>query len=253
MKKNYVLFFLLILFLNISHSQQSNSEDVGLNLSKIRKNAMSGIKAFDLEDLKYHAKISKSAIDKVERILEQEACYNAYDIAHSMSIYLETALLAEDFNSAQVYLKKTEGLINDAFYEYDICGTTHSNNHAIEDTIEDGASTDLESQQLKLKQQQLALEQKAKAIALQLAQKEAEESQLKKENFITEKVKAINEDIKRYNTLLKSFDCNQTVTAYTKNTSNVSTKSLQDIRTYFLDEIVDVYETYIVKAKKCKE
>ncbi|WP_299889335.1 hypothetical protein [uncultured Lacinutrix sp.] len=250
MKKNYFLFFLFIfLIINITFGQHSNAKDVSLNLSKVSKNVTEGIKSYNLEDLKYHAKISKKAIHIVERLLEKEQCYNAADLSNSISIYLETAILAEELVNARTYLTKTEDLIIKAFYEYDICSTEESDNNNNNNNNNTTALSDLEQQQLDLKTQQAALEQKAKEIKLQLANQEVK----KKDLFIAENTKAISENIKAYNNLLKSCNCEESISTVGINKANLITKSLEQIRTYYLDEIINISEIYLTKLKSCKQ
>lgn len=253
MKKYYLLSFVFILFFNTIHSQQSNDKDVHFNLSKVSKNITLGIKSYNVEDLKYHARISKKAIEIVERLVESEQCYTTQDLAGSIAIYLETALLAEELVTARTYLNKTEDLIIKAFYEYDTCSAAGGEDNNSNTAVDDTALTDLQKQQAELKAQQLALEQKAKAIKEQLAEQEEKESLLKKEQFIALNEKSITENIRVYNELLKACDCEASISNTSENISDMSTKKILQIRTHYLDKAIKISQNYITVLNDCKK
>lgn len=251
MKKNYLLFFLFTFILTATYGQQSNATNVRFNLGKVSKNVIAGIESYNLEDLKYHARLSKESIEIVEKLVESEQCYNALDISNSIAIYLETALLAEELVTARTYLNKTEDLILKAFYEYDICSNEEAN--AESSNYGENALTDLQQQQAELKAQQAALEQKAKDIKLQLAEQERQETLLKKQQFVTSNERAMTSSINAYNDVLKSCECQTSLAPSQESISDLSTKTIQDIKTHYLDKSIVISQSFGAKLKACKE
>jgi hypothetical protein len=250
MKQAYLLFFLFTFIFTTAHSQQSNTKNVRYNLGEVSKNVTSGIESYNLEDLKYHARICKESIEVVEKLVEAEQCYNTLDLSNSIAIYLETALLAEELVTARTYLNKTEELILKAFYEYDICKSEFSN--AKSSKYGENALNTLQQKQADLKARQAGLEQQAKDIELQLAEQEKRESLLKKQQFIVSNERAITRNINTYNDVLKSCDCQDTMSYASESVSVISAKNFQDIRMHYLDTIIGISENYTSKLKACK-
>ncbi|WP_044399180.1 hypothetical protein [Lacinutrix sp. Hel_I_90] len=251
MKQGYLLFFLFTFIFNATYSQQSNTKNVRFNLGVVSKNVTAGIESYNLEDLKYHARICKDAIEVVEKLVVEEQCFNTLDLSNSIAIYLETALLAEELVTARTYLSKTENLILKAFYEYDICTTKEVSSEP--SNYGENALNELQQQQADLKAQQAELEQKAKDIKLQLAEQEKKESLLKKQQFITSNERAITSSITAYNDLLKSCDCQSTISYSSESASVLTAKNLQEIKTYYLDMSISISQDYTSKLKACKE
>ncbi|MEO8932919.1 MAG: hypothetical protein ABI295_01325 [Xanthomarina sp.] len=251
MKQAYLLFFLFTFIFNTTYSQQSNTKSLLYNLGEVRVNVTAGVKSYNLESLKYHARISKDAIEIVQKLAKTEQCRNVLDLSNSINIYLETALSAEDLFSGRTYLNKTEDLIPKAFYEYDICNSGQANT-ASDDSGQNALNT-LQQQQANLKAQQAALEQQAKDIKLQLAEQEKRESLLKKEQFIALNEKTITIKVIAYNDVLKSCDCQDTVSYSSESVSFLSAKSFQDIKMHYLNTIISISENYTNKIKACKK
>lgn len=251
MKQVYLLSFLFTFIFNTANSQHSNTKNLLYNLGEVRINVTAGIKSYNLESLKYHARISKEAIEIVQKLAKAEQCRNVLDLSNSINIYLETALSAESLFSGRTYLNKTEDLIPKAFYEYDLC-TSKGANTASSDNGHNALNT-LQQQQADLKAQQAALEQKAKDIKLQLAEQEKRESLLKKEQFIASNENAITIKISAYNDVLRSCDCQDTVSYSSESVSFLSAKNFQDIKMHYLNTIISISENYTNKIKACKK
>lgn len=251
MKQAYLLFFLFTFIFNTSYSQQSNTKNLRFNLGEVSLNVTSGIKAYTLEDVKYHARICKKAIEIVKKLAEAEECYNTLDLSKTIAIYLDSALLAEELVTARTFLSKTEDLIAKAFYEYEICKRGEANTKS--SAYGENALSALQQQQADLKAQQAALEQKAKDIKLQLAEQEKKESLLKKEQFIAANEIAITSSINAYNEVLKLCDCKDTILYNSESVSVISSKNFQDIKMYYLDINIKISENYTNKLKACKK
>ena len=251
MKQAYLLFFLCTFILNTTYSQQTKIKDVNFHLGEVNLNVKSGIESYNLESLKYHARISKEAIEIVQKLLKAEQCRNALDLSNSINIYLETAVSAEDLFSGRTYLNKTEDLILKVYSEYDVCNNGKSKTAS--NGTGENALSQLQQQQADLKAQQAALEQKANDIKRQLAEQEKQESRLKKEQFIALNEKAIAGTISAYNDVLKSCDCQDTIAYASESVSVISAKNFQDIRMYYIDAVIKLSETYTNKLKACKK
>ncbi|WP_452231806.1 hypothetical protein [Lacinutrix sp. MEBiC02595] len=252
MKKQYLLFLLPIIFLNTITAKISKSGNGDTNLGIVTKNIDAGIKAYNIIDLKYHADLSKQAIESVIEALEATDCTSALDLSISISTYLDTALLADDLASGRTYLYMAEELIVKTFYEYELCNTLTKENNELTQNSNNQLS-DLEQQQAKLKQQQAELEQQANEIKRKLAEQQVKKSLLEKEQFITLQDKTIVENIKNYNDLLKTCDCNTTVNNSTENKITLSSKTIEELKAYYLNKIIRITENHLQLLNTCKK
>jgi len=247
MKKIYFLFFLSALFLNNVSSQKANNEDIHFNLGKVQKNVTSGIKSYNLEDLKHHVKYSKTAINNVIRGIKSTECSNALELSDEISTLLDTALLSEELSTGRYYLKMIQDLINKVFYEYESCtikdDTTNSSNNSL---------AYIEEEQSDLELQQIALEKKAAEIKQMLAEQRLKQVNLEKNKFIESNEKAIKSNIKAYNDLLKACNCNATITNTNESTISLKSKDLEEIRTHYIDKTIRISENYLAELNGCK-
>lgn len=249
MKQTYLFIFLCTVIFNTSFSQQASNKNVIFNLTEVRQNVKDGLIAYNLEGLLYHARLSKEAINKAQELLEKENCKKTLTLANSMAIFLETATTAEDLVTGRNFLRKTENLIGNAFFEYELC---KSASITVKDESQDALKT-LKQQQDELKARQAELEQKARDIKLQLAEQEKQESLLKKQEFIAANESAVSNKVNAYNDVLKSCGCNDSMIYNPQGVSLLSAKSFQEIKSYYLDLVIGISENYTAKLKTCKK
>lgn len=245
MKKNYLLFLFAIIFIK-SYGQEPASNDIHSNLAEASMNITSGSETFNLEDLKYHAKRSLNAINQARKQLNSTSCSKVLELSNEIAGLLDGAILSEDHNEGLSYITLTRDLILQAFYEYDVCAVKGSSSG------ENEALTELQQQKSNLKLQQIELELKAKEIERQLAEQEEKETFLKKQKFIDLNEKVIASNLKAYNDLLTACDCNTAVSTKTGNSSELTSKSLNEIRTHYLNKVITISESYLDKLNLCK-
>lgn len=250
MKKNY-LFFLFAFLVSFSYSQMSSSEDIQSELGIVSSNVASGEKAIYIEDLKHHIKLSKAAIKNVINNLKASNCKEALELCNEISGILDSAEFSNDLKGGRAYLTNVKPLIVKAFYQYDIC-TINETNYSTDSNSNNEALTNLQQQQSDLKQQQIQLEKKAEEIKRKLAEQQTKESQLKKQKFIALNEKATATNLKAYNDLLKACNCNTSIYDNRVPSTDLSSKSIDDIKTYFLNKVIRISESYIDKLNLCK-
>ena len=251
MKKKYLLLVLSIIFLNTSHAAVYQEGDVHTNLRIVSKNITEGIKSYNFEGLKYHARLAKKSIETTKSLLESTDCTATYDLSQSISTYLDTALLGDDLAAGRSYLYMAEELIDKTFYEYEVCTT-------VQDDVSETSSgsnnelSQLEQQQADLKRQQAELEQKANDLKRKLEEQKVKESILEKEVFMTQQDKTIAANIKGYNDLLKNCNCNATVSTTSEDKTTLTSKSIEELKSYYLDKIIRTTENYLQLLHSCK-
>ena len=238
MKKIYLLFLLSII------ASQSDAQEVYSKFVKVNRNVSEGIKAFNIESLKYHAKISKSSIEAAQKVMSTTDCENAMDLTKSINIYLESALQAKDFATAEAHLITTKNLVSELFYEYNLCATASIDN--------DPDLSELEKEQAKLLKQQAILEEKEREIKLKLQQQKREQAQQIKQNFIKINVDAITSNLKTYNASLKACNCDDVMDQNFISTEDFSNMATEKLKTYFINKNLKLTELYTSLLKNCK-
>ncbi|SHG45578.1 hypothetical protein [Winogradskyella jejuensis] len=247
MKKHYLLIPLLLLFF-FSNAQ----EDVHVTLGKCRRNAVSGHKAFNLGNLKYYARRSKSAIDQLVKNSEFIDCNTAFDLSQSVVIHLESALLTEDFATAKAHLIKVEETSTEIFNAFNLCTNNEIETVSIVEVSESVNLSEIEQQQALLKQQQEVLEQKERELKLKLAEQNKKKLELKKQSFITTNQKVIETNTKAYNNSLKACECNATLKYNTEEISSLLNKTLDDLKDFYLSKTIEMTEDYMALLNECK-
>ncbi len=243
MKKNY-LFFLLLLVFAQSYGQEK-STDIESDLADVSINITSGNDTYNLEDLLHHAQRASDALNKVIASLEASSnCNKALNLANEISGLLDAALVSDNHGDGRINISECKDLITQTFYEYDFCAMKGNGNEAL---------SELEQQQSNLRLQQIELELKAKEIKRQLAEQKEKESYLVKQKLIDANKKVFVSNVKAYNDQLKACECNTTMSNnIVDDLTTLSSKSLAEIKAYYLDKTITVTQTYLENLNKCK-
>ncbi|WP_179346300.1 hypothetical protein [Winogradskyella ursingii] len=249
MKKHY---FLLLLFCFIF--TKVNAQDIYPNLVKANRNITAGLKAYNIKSLQYHAKISKLSIDSSIQELTNEDCQKASDLSTSITIRLESALLAQDFATAEAHLVVCEELISKLFYEFNLCATNDSAKNTNTELAKNNETelSKLEMEQAKLLEEQSKLKEKERKIEAQLAQQKSKQKQQLKANFIKLNKETIISNIESYNASLKACDCNRNLDITFDGSQDFSNLEFEAIKSYFLDENIKLTKAYTSLLKDCK-
>lgn len=242
MKTRLFLFLSLFLALNLT------AQDAYYNMVKASGNISDAAEAFNLKNLKYHAKIAKAANEVAISELKSTDCANVQDLSVSIAIHLETALVETDFATAKAHMITSKDLLVKLFYQYDVC-STKTNDETITESDDD--LSDLEKQQKLLQEQQAELERKNKEIQQKLAEQKLKEAEELKNQFITKNKSAISQNVINYNTSLQLCNCkNENINVvYEK---DLSALDMGALKTFFLEKAIKVSENYISLLKDCK-
>lgn len=243
MKKNYLIFLLTIVFAQ-SYGQEK-SIDIQSDLAEVSINIESGDDTYNLKDLLYHAQRASVAINKVVSSLEfSSTCNNALNLSNEISGLLDAALISDNHGDGRINISQCKELITKTFYEFDVCSIKGNGNEAL---------SELEHQQSNLRLQQIELELRAKEIQRQLAEKKAKESSLIKQNFINSNKKIFISNVKSYNDQLNACECNISVSNNKfDNLTELNSKSLAEIKAYYLDKTIAITKIYLDNLNSCK-
>jgi len=227
-----------------NESFENFSKDVNKDLADVNQNLDTGIESFDLESCLYNAKLAQKSITRVYNTLENENCREAADLVYEIKSEIEAALRMDEHVHGKMYLGKAKKLMNDTFYEYELCISQGPGEQVL---------GELEQRQALLKQQQLELEREKMEIQKKLAQQQEKESLLQKKQFIDANLSAFEETIKAYNKYLEACNCKNKVEQTIESPDKLTDKSLTDIKIHFLEKAKLVSNTYMATLDACAE
>ena len=247
MKLNY-LFYAILLSSSLNYAQTEKtdiySNNISYDLAEVNHNLNTGIESFDIESCHYNAREAHKLITRVYNSLNRGQCTKAIDLVYEIKAEIEAALRNDEHVHGKMYLGKAQKLINNTFYEYDLCATSSSGDEAL---------TELELRQQQLKQQQLDLERERLEIQTRLAQQKEEEQIIKKKRFIGANLNAFENTIKAYNQMLEACNCGLKIENTPFDSQKLTDKSLDQIKVHFLEKIKLATNDYMATLDDCDD
>lgn len=247
MKLNHFTYLCLFAtFLSFGQNEASKdlSKNVNLDLANVNLNLDTGIESFDMESCHYNAREAHKLITKVHNTLKQGQCRKAIDFVYEIKAEIEAALRTDEHVHGKMYLGKAKKLINETFYEYEMCVTTSTG---------DGALTELGQRQQQLKLQQLQLEREGLEIQTRLAQQKQEEQMIEKKRFIHANMNAFDDTIEVYNQFLEACNCGTKIEKKLDDSHKLTDKSLKQIKIHFLEKTKLVTNDYMATLNDCDD
>ena len=150
---------------------------------------------------------------------------------------------ASSYEDGRFYVKRAREIAQKAINELEICSKL---------TNEDEALVELEYERQKLEEQQKRLEQKEAEIKQLLVKKQQRELRIKKEKLISLNEQAIVANISAYNDMLTACECNSMISNASITAENLFSKSLEQIKTYYLDTVKRITNNYLSALNNCK-
>jgi hypothetical protein len=154
---------------------------------------------------------------------------------------------------AQYFVGRAKDYAQKIITALDYCTVPDKSTTSETTSFDDQDLTDLEKEQLKLKQQQDALLQKQKALKQQMAKQKEEELFIEKQQLIVKSNAAISKNIQAYNELMDACHCNSEVSDgnVKQNDKQLMSKSVDEIRTYYIKSIKDLTSNYMTMLSTC--
>ncbi|WP_308993376.1 hypothetical protein QLS71_011360 [Mariniflexile litorale] len=245
MKKLYLF---LILIASLSVNGQTECDDANYYLVSAYSHVKSSYDANNISHLKYNAKRSVESLKLSKEPLTICGCETAIALADKAMILLAKVEAAKTYEDGRFFVKQGRDISKESVIAIEKCTTVTST----ESTTNSQALGDLEKEQLKLKEQQEALKLKADEIKIKLAEQKEKELQLKKETLILNYKSAISSNIKTYNETLKSCNCNGESIKDVESLEDTDSKSMEDIRIYYINNLKTLASSYLSQLNLCK-
>lgn len=248
--KKFCIFPLIFCFYSISYSQ-SDCSYAQSHIVYAFNNAKNSLKANNITHLKFYANKALESFEKVQSAMETCNCADVENYTLESIERLSKVPPIEKMAEAQYFVGKAKEYAQKIITALDYCTLSDTSTASV--VTENYEITDLEREQLKLKQQQEALKQQQEAIKLQLAKQKKEELLIEKQQLIVKTNAAISKNIKAYNEVLDACQCHSTITDNTpkQNDNQLMSKSVDEIRTYYIKSIKDLTSNYMNMLSTC--
>ena len=233
------LFFILIC---LKFQSQTNCSEANSEINYAYSNVKHSYESNNISHLKEYAYKSLEAFKRAESKLKDCGCEVSYNHAYDAMQLLEKVDPAESYEDGRFFVKRARDLAKECIIELDKCTAENQ---------EDNSLSLLQDEQKELQQQQLLLKQKEKDIKLKMAEQKEKELILKKEEMISQYNSAITSNVTSFNTVLKIYNSKDEVVIPNENSSNLMHKSLEEIKSYYLQNLKGITNTYLSYLNNC--
>src|SRR5690606_2110365 len=225
---------------------QNACDDANSDLIYAYSHVKSSYNANNISHLKYYANRSLESFERSKEKLKECGCETAFDLAFESAQLLSKVETAETYEDGRFFVKRARDIAQESVTALDKCtvATTNPANG-------DSQLSSLQMEQEKLKQQQEELKRRAEEINVKLAEQNEMELKLKKEQMINSYKSAISSHVESYNNALKICDCTNSSIKIEDNAVDVSQKSLEEIKTYYLNNLKGLTSNYLAQLNSC--
>jgi hypothetical protein len=240
MKKYYLFLFLLLIcfkFQSQTNCSQANSE-----INYAYSNVKHSYEANNISHLKEYAFKSLEAFKRAETKLKECGCEVSYNHAYDAMQLLEKVEPAESYEDGRFFVKRARDLAKECIIELDKCTAENQ---------DDNSLSLLQDAQKELQQQQLLLKQKETEIKLKLAEQKEKELLLKKEEMINQYNSAISSNVTSFNAILKMYNSKDEVVIPNENSGDLMDKSLEEIKSHYLQNLKGLTNSYLSFLNSC--
>ncbi|WP_228850896.1 hypothetical protein [Aegicerativicinus sediminis] len=246
MKKTYFFIGCFISF--IAAFSQEDCSTAQAHIVYAFSNSKTGLDANNVTHVKYYGNKTLDAFERVQKALKSCDCPDVGEWTYQAIEKLKKLDATEKIADAKYFVGKANAYAQDIITALDLytAGESSVSNEVTQlDSIEE--------EQLRLQQEQEALKKKQEQLKQKLAEQQQLEQSLAKEQLIVKSETALSNSIKAYNDLLSTCDCKKTVEPKRENKEILKTKSLEEIRKYYISSIKNITSDYIATLDECED
>lgn len=206
---------------------QSNCEDANAYLVNAYSHVKDAYESNNISHLKYYANRSVESFKLSKASLIACNCENALNSANKGIELLTKVETAKTFEDGRFFVKRAKAISKESVIKIDECA------FAVYNTNNNTTNINNEQQQV-------------------LTQEEQEALQLKKEQLITTYNHALTSNIKAYNEVLNLCNCNYETINDFSNIEDVSTKSIEQIKSFYKNNFKRLASNYLKALNSCQ-
>jgi len=248
----YFAFILFIIATVNINGQTTNCDEANSYLVNAYSHVKDAYEANNISHLKYYANRSLEAFKLSKKTLSNCGCKIALDLANKSIGLLTKVEPAKTYEDGRYFVKYARNFSKESVIQIDKCSYSNSTNDNFDKTKNNTEISELQKQQLKLKQQYEALKLKEERIKLEFAQQNVKELRLKKEQLIVSYKAVIKSNIKSFNDALKVCDCSHAALKETNVAIDMSKKSIEAIKSYYINNLETLASKYLAELSLCK-
>ena len=247
MKKIFLFSLFAIPYFN--SFSQSTCSDAQSHIFYAFNNAKDGLESNNITDVKYYAKKTLESFKSVQQVLGNCQCENVENYTYESIQKLSKVPRTEKMSDAKYFVAKAKDYAQKIITALDYC-TVSDNSFANVSTDE---LSDLEIEELKLKKQQEELLKQQVALKQKLNKQKEEELRIEKQQLIAKSNTALLKNINAYNEVLNVCQCTDKIMGndLKKNEDLLMSKSVDEIRTYYISSIKDLTSNYMTILSSC--
>lgn len=253
MKKTLLLCFLIT---SLVINSQTPCDDANAYLANAYSHVKDAYDSNNISHLKYFSNRSVESLKLSKKTLGSCDCQTALDLADKSIELLVKVEHVKTFEDGRFYVKRARDISKESVIESDKCYAgvykNSDDNVVVDSSNTNKELTELQNEQLKIKQLQESLKLKEEQIKAKLAFQKEKELTNKKEQLIVSYTNALSSNIKTFNESLKACECNNKTIENSENLKNVSTKSIEDIRNFYMQNIKTLATEYLSKLNSCQ-
>ncbi len=236
-----------VYFLSFS---QSGCSDAQAHIVYAFNNAKNALEANNITHLKFYANKTLEAFERVQNVIKTCTCENVENYTYESIEKLSKVPPIETMAEAQYFVGKAKDYAQKIITALDYCTLSDKSTSS---GVTDYKITDLEQEQLRLKQQQDVLLKQQEALNQQLAKQKEDDLFIEKQQLIMKTNAAISKNILAYNEVLNACQCNSSISDKTvsKSDDQLISKSVDEIKTYYLKSIQDLTSNYMDMLSTC--
>ncbi len=243
--KHFYLFLFLIT--SLISKAQTPCDNANYYLVSAYSHVKSSYDANNISHLKYFANRSVESLKLSKKNLSSCGCEMALELANKAIDLLLKVDAAETYEDGRFFVKQGRELSKQSVIEIDKCAAPNKTvNASNTQTL-----SDLEKEQLKLQQQQEALKLKEAQLKARMAEEKDKTLELEKEQLMLSYKDAIATNLKTYNETLNMCNCAHTPLEYTENPATVTSKTMEDIKKYYLLNLEMLATKYTQALRLC--
>lgn len=246
MEKHY--FFLCFALSSLVFYGQTACDDANSDLIYAYSHVKSSYNSNNISHLKYYANRSLEVFERSKKKLKECGCETAFDLAFEAAQLLSKVESAESYEDGRFFVKRARDIAQQSVTELDKC-TVPTKDIQVNNGSDQLSS--LQVEQEKLKQQQEELKQRAEEIKIKMAEQNEMALKLKKEELINSYKSVISSNIESYNNALKVCNCDSKLIKLEDKNTDVSEKSIEEIKSYYLNSLKGLTSNYLVQLNTC--
>ena len=250
MKITYQLFFIIFPMIMIG---QTSCDDANSYLVNAYSHVKDADDSNNISHLKYYAHRSLESLKLSKSNLKHCGCDKVLELNQKGIDLLENVEDVATFEDGRFFVNRARDISKETVIEMDKCAFNKSTEITLNiSESENEALSELEKEQIQLNKQQNALKLKKQELNTKLAVQKQNELLLKKQQLIKSYKNVISANIKTYNNALTVCKCNHSIMNVTKLGEDISTKTMDDIKRYYTNNLKELASNYLLELNACK-